>query len=74
MSNPTWITVDVAGNLRDNPPWDQEIPEALIPELAQTICERFDSTAIYDQLDLVACALLRERGLGPESASDDQPS
>jgi hypothetical protein len=74
MSNPAWITVDVAGNLRDNPPWDQGLPEDLIPELAQTICERFDSTAIYDQLDQLACALLRERGLGPEGASIDQPS
>ena len=68
------ITVDVAANLRDNPPWDQEIPEALIPELAQTICERFDYTCVYDRLDILACALLRERGLGPDESSTDQPS
>lgn len=74
MSNPPWITTDVSAYLNDCPPWDQEIPASLIPELAQTICERFDYAAVYDQLDQLACALLRERGLGPDDASTDQPN
>lgn len=65
MSNPAWIIVDIDAHLRDCPPWDQEIESSLIPELAQELLARFDSTAIYDQLDQLACSLLRERGLGP---------
>jgi hypothetical protein len=73
MSNPPWITADVAAHLADCPPWDQGIPESLIPELAQTICERFNYTPVYDQLDELACALLRERGMGPGDETD-QPA
>ena len=69
MSNPPWITVDVAAHLTDCPPWDQEIDAPLTPELAQAICERFNYTTVYDQLDGLACALLRERGFGPEARS-----
>jgi hypothetical protein len=67
MANPSWIVVDVEANLRDNPPWEMEIPEELIPDLAREICNRFDSTDIYDQLDTLACQLLRERGLSPST-------
>jgi hypothetical protein len=66
MANPSQIVVDVATYLVDCPPWDQKIPEELILELAQEISRRFDNTAIYGQIDDLACLLLRERGLGPD--------
>ena len=74
MSNPTWITVDVAAYLKDCPPWDQEIDASLIRELAQEISRRFDCADMYDQIDDLAYLLLRERGLGPDEASTDQPA
>ena len=59
--NPALIHVDVEAYLRDCPPWDEPIDEALIPDLAAEIAQCFDSTRIYDQIDSLACNLLRER-------------
>jgi hypothetical protein len=65
MSNPNWLTVEVEAHLRDCPPWDCEVDEALIPELAAEICRDFDYTIVYDAIDSLACGLLRRRGLDP---------
>ena len=61
MSNPSWIHVDIDSYLQECPPWDQDIDPASIPALAKEVASRFDSTDIYDQLDQLACAVLRER-------------
>jgi hypothetical protein len=65
MTNPAWITAAVDDHLRDNPPWDQEISEPLLREVAQEICAKFDYTPIWDSIDQLACMILRERGFGP---------
>jgi hypothetical protein len=61
MSNSSWIHVDIDSYLQECPPWDQDIDPASIPALAKEVASRFDSTGIYDQLDKLACAVLRER-------------
>jgi hypothetical protein len=63
MSNPAWISVDVSAHLDDCPPHDEPIDEALIPNIAQEICRRFDYTIIYNLIDEYACQVLRERGI-----------
>jgi hypothetical protein len=63
MSNPNWIVVEVEGHLDDCPPYDKSIDQPLIPEIAKEIIKRFDFTPIYDQIDEIACQVLRERGL-----------
>jgi hypothetical protein len=72
MANPfrVVIAVDVLAHLRSSPPWDQEIDESLIEPLAHELCQRFDAASLYDQIDQLACTLLRERGLGPEQTSE----
>jgi hypothetical protein len=65
MSNPNWITVSINDYLKDCPPYDSEISEALIPTIAAEIAKRFDSTEIYNQIDTLCCAILRERGIDP---------
>lgn len=54
------ITVDIEAHLRDCPPWDEPIDEALLPAIAQKIAQDFDSTAIYDQIDRLGCEGLRQ--------------
>jgi hypothetical protein len=63
MSNPNWIVVEVEGYLDDCPPHDKSIDQSLIPEIAEEIIKRFDFRPIYDQIDIIACQVLRERGL-----------
>lgn len=67
------ISVDICAQLSDNPPWDQEIPEEEILGIAEEVLARFDSTAIYDQIDSIACAALRERGMGPKEENECDP-
>jgi hypothetical protein len=57
MSNE--IRVDIDAYLRDCPPWDEPIDETRIPEIAEEIARRFDSTEIFNQIDELACHLLR---------------
>lgn len=64
------LSVDICAQLSDNPPWDQEIPAEKIFDIAEEVFARFDSTAIYDQIDSIACAVLRERGMGPKEEND----
>ena len=59
------ILVLIQPYLDENPPWDIEINEALLPEIAQEVFSRFDFTPIYDQIDRLACQILRERGMDP---------
>ena len=61
--DPVLIDVDINAYLRDCPPQDEPIDKALIPQLAAEIARRFDYTQVYDQIDQIACQLLRERGL-----------
>lgn len=63
MPNPNWINVVVDNHLTDCPPHDEAIPTELISEIAQEVCSRFDYTSIYDQIDTIACQILREKGL-----------
>ena len=75
MSNPNWITVSIDDYLKDCPPYDTEIDEAILPEIAAEIAQRFDSTEIYGQIDELCCLLLRKRGidpLAPATAGDTQ--
>ena len=67
------LSVDICAQLSDNPPWDQEIPAEKIFDIAEEVFARFDSTAIYDQIDSIACAVLRERGMGPKEENDCDP-
>lgn len=67
------LSVDICAQLSDNPPWDQEIPGEKIFDIAEEVFARFDSTAIYDQIDSIACAVLRERGMGPREENDCDP-
>ena len=71
MSNPAWIVAEIDDHLRDNPPWDQEIDESLIPEIAREVCSKFDYTPIWDSVDRLACAILRSRGLGPDDETPE---
>jgi hypothetical protein len=61
------VRVSVTAYLTDCPPWDTEIDQALIPEIAEEICRKFDPTSIYDQIDQLGCLILRERGLSISS-------
>jgi hypothetical protein len=63
MSNS--IRIDIDAYLRDCPPWDDPIDEDRIPGIAKEIARRFDSTAIYDQIDNLACFLVRQAGQPP---------
>lgn len=67
------ISVNICSQLSDNLLWDQEIPEWLVSEIAKEVLARFDCTAIYDQIDSIACAVLRERGMGPKEENDCDP-
>lgn len=67
------LSVDICAQLSDSPPWDQEIPAEKIFDIAEEVFARFDSTAIYDQIDSIACAVLRERGMGPKEENDCDP-
>lgn len=67
------LSVDICAQLSDNPPWDQEIPKEKIFDIAEEVFARFDSTAICDQIDSIACAVLRERGMGPKEERDCDP-
>ena len=57
MSNS--IRIDIDAYLRDCPPWDEPIDQGKIPGIAEEIARRFDSTEIYDQIDNLACRILR---------------
>lgn len=57
------ISINVEQYINDCPPWDEPIDETLTPELAQEITRRFDSTEIYNQIDELCCAILRERDI-----------
>lgn len=70
---PITVSVDICAQLSDNPPWDQNIPEEEISCIAEEVRGRFDYTAIYDQIDSIACAVLRERGMGPKEENDCDP-
>ena len=72
MSIPNWICVEIEGYLKDNPPWDIEIPSDLITEIAATIARDFDYTSVYNQIDRLGCRALRERGLDP--TGEDNPT
>ena len=67
------LSVDICAQLSDNPPWDQEIPAEKIFDIAEEVFARFDSTAIQDQIDSIACAVLRERGMGSKEENDCDP-
>lgn len=67
MANPNRITVCIDDYLRDCPPYDNEIDEAILPEIAAEIVRRFDCTNIYNQIDELCCLLLRERGIEPSA-------
>ena len=67
------ISIDICAELSDNPPWDQKIPREKIFSIAEEVLARFDSTAIYDQIGSIACAVLRERGMGPIEENDCDP-
>lgn len=70
MSNAD-ITVSVEPYLNDCPPWDIEIDQALLPEIAAEICRRFDCTQVFDQVNEIACQLLRERGMDPSPGESE---
>jgi hypothetical protein len=59
------IHVFIQPYLDDCPPWDIEIDDTLLPEIAQEVFSRFDFMPIYDQIDRLACQILRERGIEP---------
>lgn len=61
----TSIGIDVMQYINDCPPSYDPIDEALISDLAEEIVRRFDCTGIYDQIDSLWCAILRERGTKP---------
>jgi hypothetical protein len=55
-------------------PYDSELDEAILPEIAADIARRFDSTEIYGQIDELCCLILREHGIDPSApaaAGDD---
>lgn len=67
------INVDIDAYLKDCPPWDGDaecLTEDVLQEVAVEVSLRFDSTSIYDQIDRLACAVLRERGIKP---SNEEP-
>ena len=68
MSNS--IHVDIDAYLRDCPPWDEPIDEDKIAGIAEEIADRFDSTAIYGQIDDLACLLLRAPATAREIAAN----
>lgn len=59
MNRPA-ITVDIMDYLADCPPYDNPIDTALIPAIADEIARRFDGTEIYNQIDELCCAILRD--------------
>ena len=67
MSNPPRIVVEIDGYLHDCPPYDNSIDETILPEVAAEIFLRFDFTEIYNQIDELCCAILRERGIEPSA-------
>ena len=50
MSNPNWITASIDDEIRECPPYDYEIDEAMLPEIAYEISRRFDYYAVYKQI------------------------
>lgn len=57
MSNT--IRIDIDAYLRDCPPWDEPIEATRIPGIAEEIARRLDFSEIYNQIDDLACHLLR---------------
>lgn len=72
MTASTDIVVLIEPYLEDCPPWDVAIDQAILTEIAEDIFTRFDFTPIFNQIDELACAILRERGLAPATAGDEQ--
>ena len=71
MTTSTDIVVLIQPYLKDCPPWDIDIDQATLTEIAEDVFTRFDFTPIFDQIDELASAILRERGLAPATAGDD---
>lgn len=63
MSNPNWIVVDIEDFLIDTPPHDVEIPGELISSIAKEVAQTFDYTDVYNKIDQLACAAMRNHGL-----------
>jgi hypothetical protein len=61
LLDPTLIRVEIDSHLRDCPPRDEPIDEASITFIAEEIARRFDYTSVYDQIDEIACQILREQ-------------
>ena len=61
-SNPV-ITVNVLTYLSECLPQAIEIEEAALPEIAEEVARRFDSSEIFEQIDNLTSIVLRERKL-----------
>ena len=70
MTTSTDIVVLILPYLEDCPPWDEDIDQAMLTEIAEDIFTRFDCTPIFNQIDELACAILRERALSSPTAGD----
>jgi hypothetical protein len=70
MTYATDIVVLIRPYLEDCPPWDVDIDQATLAEIAEDIFTRFDFTPIFNQIDELACAILRERGLSSPTAGE----
>ena len=72
MTTSTDIVVLIRPYLEDCPPWDGDIDKAVLTEIAEDIFTQFDFTPIFNQIDELACAILRKRGLYPAIAGNDE--
>ena len=70
MTTSTDIVVLIRPYLEDCPPWDVDIDEAMLTEIAEDIFTQFDFTPIFNQIDELAFAILRKRGLYPATAGE----
>lgn len=67
MSDHSLIWVDIDCYLDDCPPDDCELDPSILPEIAKEINNRFNYSRIYDEIDRLCCAILRERGVDPSA-------
>lgn len=67
----SWLRVSVDDYLKDCPPYDCELDETILAEISAEIVRRFDFTEIYDRIDSICCAILRERGIEPSVPDSD---
>lgn len=61
MKTSNLIAVDVQSYLINCPPHDESIDDSLIELIAKAVLDRFDYSAICDQIDDIACEVIREQ-------------